>query len=278
MGILETLFEFFGKRIAEHGQYGPVEYLVYGLIMFGLAFFVIYPALDKKGVKFNFKFMISLLPYILLGAGIRVLEDMGFLPRSFSPLELGYWVITPGIYMSIAVVTIACFFIARMLSQNRQWDFYKVFAGIGLLLAAPIAIFEIMNFLAWGGVILVIALIAVILGAVVLLLNKFTKSSLMKSNLNVLVLASQLLDGNATFVSIQFFRCGEQHPISEFFLNLFPFSFVMVKIALVLLILYYVDKEIENENLRGFVKIVVIILGFATGLRDLLTLGVGTCL
>ena len=278
MGILETLFEFFGKRIAEHGQYGPVEYFVYAIIMFGLSFFVIYPALTKRGVKFDYKFMISLLPYILLGAGIRVLEDLHLLPRSFSPLEAGYWVITPGIYVSIAVVTIACFFIARMLSQNMQWNFNKTFAGLGIVLAAPVIIFEIMNFLAWGGVIMVLALVAVILGTVVLLFNKFTKYEIMKSNLNILVLASQLLDGNATFVSTQFFRCGEQHPLSEFFLNIFPFSFVLVKIALVLLILHYVDKEIENENLRGFVKIVVIILGFATGLRDILTLGVGTCL
>ncbi len=278
MEIWETLFDLFGKRIAEYGQYGPVEYLVYGLIMFAVAFFVIYPILDRKGVKFDYRFMISLLPYILLGAALRVLGDMRLLPRSFSPLELGYWVITPGIYVSIAVVTIACFFIARALSQRIGRDFHRVFAGLGVVIAAPIVVFEIVNFLAWGGVAIVLALIAVLLGTVVLLLNKFTKSRLMKSKLNILVLASQLLDGNATFVSIQFFRCGEQHPLSEFFLKLFPFSFVLVKIALVLVILHYVDKEIENENLRNFVKIIVAILGFATGLRDLLTLGVGTCL
>ena len=115
MGFWETLFEFFGKRIAERGQYGPLEYLVYGGIMFAVAFFVVYPLLDRKDVKFDCKFMISLLPYILLGAALRVLEDMHLLPRSFTPLEPGYWVITPGIYISIAVVTIACFFIAQIL-------------------------------------------------------------------------------------------------------------------------------------------------------------------
>ncbi|MDP2973570.1 MAG: DUF63 family protein, partial [Candidatus Diapherotrites archaeon] len=68
------------------------------------------------------------------------------------------------------------------------------------------------------------------------------------------------------------------HPASGFLLDLFPISFIIVKIALVLAIVYYIDKEIKSENLRGFIKIVIAILGFATGLRDLLTLGVGTCL
>ena len=52
----------------------------------------------------------------------------------------------------------------------------------------------------------------------------------------------------------------------------------MVKVALVLVIIYYVDMEIENKNLANFIKIVVAVLGFATGLRDVFTLGVGTCL
>ena len=51
-----------------------------------------------------------------------------------------------------------------------------------------------------------------------------------------------------------------------------------IAVGLILAILHYVDKEIQNENLRNFIKLFLIILGFATGLRDLMTLGVGTCL
>lgn len=278
MDFTETLFDFFGKRIAEQGQYGLVEYLVYGAIMLAVLFLLLYPFLDRKGIKFNFKFLLALLPYILLGGTVRVLEDMALLPRSYSPLEAGYWVITPGIYVSIAIVTIAGLLIAMFLAKKKGWDFSKIFAAIGLLFAVPIALFEMAMFRAWPGFAAVLLLATGLTATIAFALNRFTKLNLLRNKLNVAVLASQLLDGNATFVATQFFKCGEQHPVSEFFLNLFPFSFVMVKVALVLVIIHYVDQEIENKNLANFIKIVVAVLGFATGLRDVFTLGVGTCL
>jgi uncharacterized membrane protein len=277
MDIGQFLYDAFGRRIVEHGQYGIIEYIVYGAILLALCFFVIYPILNKKGIKFNYTFFVSLLPYILFGSALHVLEDMHFLPRSPSPFEIGYYFVTPGIYVAIAAYTLIALGIALLLSKKTKWDFYKMFAVLGLIPAVPITFFEIINFKAVPGVFLVLALIAII-SAIIIFAFKKLKRKLLEDNLNRMVLVSQLVDGCATFVAIQFFRCGEQHPVSGFFLDLFPFSFVLVKVAIVLLIIYYVDKEIENENLRGFIKFIVAILGFATGTRDLLTLGVGTCL
>ena len=141
----------------------------------------------------------------------------------------------------------------------------------------PIVFFEILNFQAWVGVIEVLLLVVVTTVLLVLIFQKLGKK-ILEPGLNKLAIISQTLDGFATLVATQFFFCGEQHPLSGFLLDSFPLSFVFAKIALVLVILYYVDKEIKNENLRNFIKIVIIVLGFATGLRDLLTLGVGTCL
>ncbi len=277
MDIGQVLYDFFGKRIAEYGSYGIVEYIVYGAIMLALAFFVIFPALDRRGIRFNAKFMLALLPYILLGSAVHVLEDMHLLQRSWNPLELGYYFVTPGIYLLVAAVTLFCLFFSLFLSKKSGKDFHKIFAAIGIVLAAPVAVFELMNFRAWPGFFYVIAmLLAIVL--VLIALGKLLKSRILQDNLNRLAIASQTLDGSATFIATQFFRCGEQHPASGFLLDLFPISFVIVKILLVLLIVYYIDKEIKRENLRGFIKIVIAILGFATGLRDLLTLGVGTCL
>ena len=96
--------------------------------------------------------------------------------------------------------------------------------------------------------------------------------------MNILILAGQTLDGTATYVATQMFRCGEQHPLSEAILGIHPALFVAVKILIALMIIYAVDKEIEDENLRGFIKVAVAILGFAPGLRDMITVGAGTCL
>jgi len=277
MDLGQIFYDFFAKRIAERGLYSPVEYLAYGAIMVLLAFFVIFPVLDKRGIKFNAKFLLAVLPYILLGSALRVLEDLAFLPRAWSPLELAYYFVTPGIYVLIAVVTLVGLFISLYLSKALNKNFHKIFAGIGLVLALPILGFELLSFQAWLGFIAVLALTLAIVGLLYFAFKKLG-FSILKARLNLLALASQVLDGSATFVATQFFLCGEQHPLSGFLLNLFPASFIIAKVALVLVILHYVDREIENENLRGFIKIVVAVLGFATGLRDILTLGVGTCM
>jgi len=234
-------------------------------------------AYDKRGIKFNSKFLLALLPYILLGSALRVLEDMDILPRSWNPLEMAYYFVTPGIYMLIAVATIAGLFLALFLSKKFKKDFHKVFAGIGLAFALPLTAFEMAHFQAWFGFFAVLAITVAVTGILFFAFKKL-RWKILENRLNLLALASQTLDGSATFVATQFFVCGEQHPLSGFFLELFPLSFIGVKVALVLVIIHYVDKEIENENLRGFIKIIVAILGFATGLRDILTLGVGTCL
>ncbi|MBN2067249.1 MAG: DUF63 family protein [Candidatus Diapherotrites archaeon] len=277
MDIQQTLFDLFGRRIAESGTYGVVEYIVYGAVMLALCFFVIFPVLDRRGIKFNAKFMLALLPYILLGSALRVLEDMRILPSSWNPLEPAYYLVTPGIYLLIAAVAIACLFISIAISKCLKKDSLKTFAAIGLILALPVTAFELLSFKAWPGFLAVIALVIAITGLLVLAF-RLLRLQLLKDGLNQLAVASQALDGSATFVATQFFKCGEQHPLSGAFLDLLPISFIIVKVALVLLIIYYVDREIKNENLGGFIKVIIAVLGFATGLRDVLTLGVGTCL
>ncbi|MDP2974396.1 MAG: DUF63 family protein, partial [Candidatus Diapherotrites archaeon] len=194
MDIGQVLYDFFGKRIAEHGTYGIAEYIVYGAIMLALAFFVIFPALDKRGIRFNAKFLLALLPYILLGSAVHVLEDMDFLLRSWNPLELGYYFVTPGIYLLVAVVTIACLFISLFVSKKFNKDFHKIFAFIGLVFAAPVVLFELMNFKAWHGFFYVVAMLLAIVLALIIL-GKLLKSRILQDNLNRLAIASQALDG-----------------------------------------------------------------------------------
>jgi uncharacterized membrane protein len=101
----------------------------------------------------------------------------------------------------------------------------------------------------------------------------------LESRLNQLVFFGQMLDASATFTAIQFYHCSEQHVLSSGIINSFsPFAFVIVKFVLILLVLYFADQEIKNEKLRDFIKIVIAIIGFAPGIRDALTLAVGTCL
>jgi uncharacterized membrane protein len=52
-----------------------------------------------------------------------------------------------------------------------------------------------------------------------------------------------------------------------------------VKIPLILIVLYYLDKEYQKEDphLHGFILLFISILGLATGGRNTLTVLAGTC-
>jgi len=80
--------------------YNPVNTLTYGII---LAWSVswIYRFLEKKKISVDLRFALSIIPYILLGSTLRVLEDADFFS---SPVK--YIMISPLIYIVIGLFTI----------------------------------------------------------------------------------------------------------------------------------------------------------------------------
>lgn len=269
---------YFIQPILQHQGYNLVNTLVFAAIMIAIAFLVIYPALNRAGIKFNARFMLALIPYILLGITVRVVEDMRLIERSINPLELGFYTYTPGIWVFVAVVTIVALFLSLFISKKFGKDFHYLFAGIGIIAALPTVILNLINFKDWLSFFAIIVLVVVIVAAVVLLFRKVLKNPILNNSLNVLALTGQVVDGSATFVATQFLHCGEQHPLSGAILDINGLLFIAVKVILVLVILYYVDRHIENPNTRGFIKVVIAILGFATGTRSLFTVGAGTCM
>jgi uncharacterized membrane protein len=49
-----------------------------------------------------------------------------------------------------------------------------------------------------------------------------------------------------------------------------------LKIAVILLALYVIDRYIEDKTIKNMLKLAILILGISTGLRDLLSLIMGT--
>ncbi|MDD5147956.1 MAG: DUF63 family protein [Candidatus ainarchaeum sp.] len=289
MDIGQTLYNIFGQRIYNltnglPSQYSPIEYLVYGAVFLGVAFFIVYPFLNKRGIKFDAKFAIAALPFILLASVIRVLGDMGVIKGSPFPWEWSYYFVTPGLYMLFTALPLLFIWASYKLGQKTKISFYKWLAGFGLLFSAPVALFEIMNFKAgaiagfFGTIALILAAGFAVIFIVDFVSKRLSKKRFFSRGIYKMALFGQLVDACSTFVATTFFRCGEQHPVSGAFLNIFPFSFVLVKIALVLLVVYFVDREIEDDNMKNFIPFLLVWLGFGPGLRDLFTLGVGTCL
>lgn len=251
--------------------YNIVNTFVYGAILITLAFFVVFPLLDKQGIKFDKRFALSLMPYILLGASLRAINEFRLLPfvgKTFNPMELGFWTYTPGVWFLVFGVTISGLLLSRKLCKEK---YHKPFTIIGIAAAAfPVGIC-LFNFTNWFAFFLPLAFVAIVSAALRYLVS--LKAKMLKNEMNLLVLAGQLLDGFATAIAISFFSFREQHPLSEAILNMSPWLFVLIKAILALVLVYYIERSLKKENLANFAKLFIIILGFSTGLASVFKLG-----
>lgn len=98
---------------------------------------------------------------------------------------------------------------------------------------------------------------------------------------NKIVTLAQLFDATTTFVALNFFgksslgQMGfiEQHVVPTIIINIFgPFSFVIVKLIAIVSVLLLIDKFSDEKEFSYFLKIVIGILGGATGSRDFIAL------
>ena len=272
---MDLWYEFFVKPIETYSGYNIVNTLVYAIILLAIAFFIVYPLFKRFKVQFNFQFALGLLPYILLGISVRIFEDLRILPRSANPLEPGYYLISPGIWIFIGLLTIFALLFSVLLAKKVKQPYLKIFGIIGLVLCIPAVLTALLQFTEWLGFFLVLFTATALTLAAIKLSS--LKNKILESNLNRLTLFGQTLDGAATFIATSLFACGEQHVLPRAIIDFYPPLFLLVKIVLVYAILYYLDKHIEDKNFSGFIKVIILVLGFSTGLRDLFTLAAGTC-
>ncbi len=274
MGFLEEAFnEYFVRPVVDSSVrgYNPVNTLVYVSILLVIAFFVVFPFLDRKGIKFDRKFALALLPYIFFGSTIRVIEPLGYVEKTLNPLEPGFWFITPGVWFLTFAVTVIGLVVSRKLKKE---SYHKLFAVIGVIFWLPVFLFVASHYSQWLAFFGTIAAVVLVGQAVKIAVGKFTKTGLLKDRMNFLAMQGQVIDGTATAIAISFFGFTEQHPLSAGIIGLHPVLFIIIKVALILLILHYAEKDIRKENLRNFFKLFLIILGFATGMASVFKLGV----
>jgi len=163
--------------------------------------------------------------------------------------------------------------VIKTLEEKKIAPFNKVFPGIGLVLSAPLVLFLFVNFSNWAGFIAVIVAILAVSFGLYHSLKRIGATKRLATQFNMLVVSGQVIDGIATGFAITFYGFTEQHPLSSWLINVHPALYITLKVALVLVIVNFVDKEIRKENLQGFIKMFLMILGFATGLASILKIG-----
>jgi len=259
--------------------YNLVNTAVYGALLVLLAFFVIYPFLDKKKIKFNYRFALAMIPFILIGTALRAINSARLLPgvsKTLNPFELGFWTFTPGVWFATFGLVIIGMIVAWRVEKKTKMEFSKALGIIGIIFALVPVLFVLSNFSNWNGFVLVSLLVIAVSGAIAIALKKIKATERLATKMNLLAVAGQVMDSSATVFAVFTLNFTEQHPLSDAILKIpvvGPLAFLALKLVLVLVILNFVEKEIKRENLRSFIKLFIIILGFATGLASVLKIG-----
>lgn len=206
------------------------------------------------------------------------------LPSGISNLYSGIisWFVTPGSYLITTIIALGIFLLCVSIQRKFKLEYWKpmfILGVIGLgvsMLALPVTSIEPLGFL----LMLFLPAVVILLGITFLLTKtKFKLKEVVTFSSTGIVIA-HLLDSAATSTALHLYGFREQHPVIRFlYENLGTIygsvAFFLVKIFVVFGVLWAFDQYIEDKRLRNFLKIVVVILGLAPGVRDAITLLLG---
>jgi len=285
--------EYFVKPIIEHSGYNIVNTVIYAIIAL-IAVYGIYKGLKRAGIKIDQRFIYSVVPFILLGSTIRVVTDsidtgaMGAYvknnPSSFVSTiysfvigthiyDYGYLTTSPGIFVVIAVILLLVMFLCH---RAKRMDLL-VPIGVALLVPHFLLLIPMFTYILYG---LAIALLA----ALVWVGARFAFERLKVRGIASLAVLAHALDGGATFIIIDFFnrmepactalgKCyGEQHVLTTVIGTIFGtyLLYFVVKVLFSFFAAYVVEKEKATDEEKNYVLLLLVILGLAPGMRDLL--------
>ncbi|MBU5687958.1 MAG: DUF63 family protein [Candidatus Aenigmarchaeota archaeon] len=251
---MSSFFEkYFVEPIIQKEGYNIVNTLFYSFI-FILFAFLTFELLKKLKVKINRELFLAITPFILSFIVLRVLKDAGILTS--------YVFVTPNIWLLSFFSIIIFLSLSILVERKFKIPYYKMMFITGfIILSFLLGMIQIKNILA-------IIYIIPFLFVLILLLTLIKDSVENKFTLGI-----QIFDSIVTAVSINWFGYEEQHVLPRIIIEKTgtPFSFIFVKFFVVYISLKIIDQH-EDKQLSNFIKLLIAILGLATGLRDLLRL------
>jgi len=251
--------QYFIEPIETGAGYNIFNTAVYAIILI-LSLFVLINVLRRLGVKLDGRLWTDLLPWIVLAGVLRALEDIAFFPHT-------WLLITPGIYLLI----FAGAFASLLIQRYTERPFVRYLGVSFLVIFGAIAISNAKN---WASLAFTLAL-ALACFLVAFYALRLLKIKILKGK-NWQVLLAHAIDSSATFMALTYLCVGssryfEQHVVpSALFAGFGTWIFIPLKIIVVLLALWVIDKE-TNKEWNWMLKFTILALGLGPGTRDLMT-------
>lgn len=275
--ILQFVNKYYIDPIIYDSGYNPVNTLTWALIL-GACVFGVIKLLDRMKVEVDERFILTIIPFILAGSSLRVLEDANVFS---APLK--YLFITPNIYFVVFVVTLACLVVSKKLYDlDVVGDWEKTFAAAGGLWF----LFNLYALLYFEDIVRPDALVLIlVIGTLVAFsiygLARWQGIGLITDRLNFTILWVHLMDASSTFIGIDMLGYYEKHVVPSYLIDLTGTALVMypLKLAIFIPVIYVLDTQFndseESISLRTFVKMVIIVLGLSPATRNTLRMALG---
>src|SRR4030042_732788 len=232
--------------------YNFVNSLTYALLFVG-AIYMFSIFLNRSRIRIDKRFAVAVIPYVVLGSFVRVLEDVHIFTN--------YLLVTPMIWAVFIFGVFFLLFISRLIERKFGVPYFKtMFLAAVLLISVPVSLLLFKNLY---GMLLVSAFFLPWIIA-----SCLTKWSIQ----NKLVSLAHIFDATVSAVSISYFGFFEQYPIPRFLSSVNPLLYITVKAAVVVGFMILIDKFSKEREFNNYLKLIIGILGLGPGLRNFIAL------
>jgi len=270
--ILQFINTYYLDPIRTDEGYNVVNTFTWAIVL-GICIFGVFKLLEKLEVKITPRFIASVLPFVLAGSSLRVIEDS---PADIIHPPFSYLLITPNIYFLVFAITIGCLWLSiRLQKKGLVKDFHLIFTGFGLIwfFANIIILLHFQKIVAGYVPIFVIGAGIGITFAFYLVAHRL-KSSIFTDPLNLSILLAHLMDASSTYIGIDKLGYYEKHVVPTYLIQLTGTALVMYPLKLIIFIgvLYLLDTQFEDDkqssNMKMLIKMVILILGLSPATRN----------
>ncbi|QYZ78786.1 DUF63 family protein [Methanofollis formosanus] len=274
--IRDFIYKYYIDPIRYGQAYTVVDTLTYAIILI-IAVYLVYRGLQRFGISVDRKFVLSTIPYVVLGGLLRVVEDTGMITS-----DVRFLLITPLIFFVIFFITAGALFVSRLLElRGVVSDYARPYAWTGIVLS--VASFLLLMY--WGAthtqidlfVLFVIPAMAVVTTAIVWgALRYLAGWEYVAEPLYTLLIFGHMLDASATSFGIDLhpLHYVEQHVVGSHLIGLTGTAFSMFLLKLVVIVpAIYILELYRKEGSPAFwhlVLLAMIVVGMAPGIRDLM--------
>jgi len=274
--ISEFIYKYYIDPIHYDNSYNIVNTLTYAFILL-VCTWLIYRWLDSNHISIDREFVYSLIPWIVFGGCLRVVEDTGFIKS-----DIHVVLITPLIYFLIFAIAMPALYGAHVLEKRGVIPSWKrIYFWAGILLSAVTLLFII-----WFGLTsahfdllvagTILAMATATTGLLYAIIRYGFRWQYVQDRLYQILIFGHMLDASATSFGIDLHAIPytEKHVVGSALIDLTGTAFVMFPLKLLVLIPgIYILELYRREGATGIwylILVAMIMVGLAPGIRDMM--------